>query len=179
MQPAEHQMKTSVGAFVAAFFACISVSLAQESPTQSVEPNPRMESIPGHTPHHPDEISRLLEEWTPPNEEANASGSGDERGFLGHFLTKKAFAEIWTHYAAKLGIKDEYRPNFSTQLFPRLGPKVTDGHATLTIKNTEFPDQTERASTLTRREPSGRTITVSLVSQGEHTFVFVMIAPVK
>jgi hypothetical protein len=47
----------------------------------------------------------------------------------------------------------------------------------LTIKNIQFPGQTERASTLIRREPNGRVITVFLASQGEQTFISVTIIP--
>ena len=135
------------------------------------------------TPHHPNELVRLREEWTPPGEDPHASGSGDPRGFLAHYLSSKPFAEVWAHYAMKLGMttptggEPQYQPNAYTQLFPRIGPRVTDGRATLTIKNIQFPDQPERGATLTRREPNGRTTTVFLASQGDRTFVSVMIVP--
>jgi hypothetical protein len=135
------------------------------------------------TPHHPNEINRLRDEWTPPGDDSRASSSGDTRGFLAHYLSTKPFAEVWVHYATKLGMttpsggEPQYQPNAYTQLFPRIGPRVTDGRATLTIKNIQFPDQPERGATLTRREPTGRTITVFLASQGDRTFVSVMIVP--
>jgi hypothetical protein len=135
------------------------------------------------TPHHPDEIARLREEWTPPGEESRSSSSGDARGFLAHYLSTKPFPEVWAHYAAKLGMTTspgselQYQPNAFTQQFPRIGPRVTDGRATLTIKNVQFPEQAERGATLTRQEPTGRTITVFLASQGERTFVSVTIVP--
>jgi hypothetical protein len=135
------------------------------------------------TPHHPNELVRLREEWAPPGGEPQASGAGDTRGLLAHYLSSKPFPEVWVHYAMKLGMttssgsEPQYQPNAYTQQFPRVGPQVTDGRATLTIKNVQFPDQTERGATLTRREPNGQTITVFLASQGERTFVSVMIVP--
>ena len=154
--------------------------LAQQpaaTPASAVEPPTEV------TPHHPNELVRLREEWMPPGGEAQASGSGDTRGFLAHYLSTKPFSEVWVHYATKLGMttpsggEPQYQPNAYTQLFPRVGPRVTDGRATLTIKNIQFPDQAERGATLTRREPTGQTITIFLASQGERTFVSVMIVP--
>ncbi|HEY3899518.1 MAG TPA: hypothetical protein VGM54_12935 [Chthoniobacter sp.] len=160
------------------------IALAQQPATPPSTPSPSVAAPPiDVTPHHPNEIARLREEWTPPGEEPPASGSGDTRGFLAHYLSTKPFPEVWAHYATKLGMTTpsgsdpQYQPNAYTQLFPRIGPRVTDGRATLTIKNIQFPDHPERGATLTRREPSGRTITIFLASQGERTFVSVMIVP--
>src|SRR5580692_646753 len=56
-------MKTSIGALFAAFFAIAIVATAQESSAPAnAAPSPP-ESRFDTTPHHPDEISRLLEEW--------------------------------------------------------------------------------------------------------------------
>jgi hypothetical protein len=137
------------------------------------------------TPHHPDENSQLLQEWAPPSDEPHASASGDPRRFLGNYLSTKPLPEVWTYYASKLGMtpppngEQPYPANLSLEQFPAAGPRPSDGHAALTIKNIQFPECTERAATLIRREPGGKTITVFLASQGEHTLVFVMIVPEK
>lgn len=136
------------------------------------------------TPHHPDEISMLLQEWAPPTDEPHASSSGDTRGFLGHYLSTKPLPEVWTHYALKLGMtasngEPPYQANCYIEQFPRAGPRPSDGHVVLTIKNIQFLGQTDRASTLIRREPNGRVITVFLASQGEQTFISIMIIPDK
>jgi hypothetical protein len=160
-------------------FLLISIAAAQDS---KPEKSPAAESPGETTPHHPDEISELLQEWAPPTDEPHASSSGDARGFLGHYLSTKPLSEVWTHYATKLGMtspKEElrYQANCYTEQFPKAGPRRSDGHASLTIKNIQFPGQTERESTLIRREPNGKVITVFLASQGEQTFVSVMILP--
>jgi len=173
-------MKTKAAALVGAL---LFISMAEAQQPSATTPVPGAEPSTEVTPHHPDEITRLREEWTPPGEEPHASGSGDARGFLAHYLSTKPFPDVWTHYATRLGLTAtpgselQYQPNFYTQLFPRVGPRASDGHATLTIKNIQFPDQTERGATLTRREPNGRTVTIFLASQGDRTFVSVMIVP--
>jgi hypothetical protein len=160
-------------------------ALAQQPTTSAATPAPGAEPLVDRTPHHPDELSRLREEWTPPGDDPQASGSGDARGFLAHYFSTKSLPDVWVHYATKLGLTARagaelrYQPNANTQVFPRLGPRVTDGHATLTIKNIQFPNQTEGASTLIRQEPDGRTVTVCLASEGERTLVFVMVVPGK
>ena len=173
-------MKTKATALVGAFIF-LAMARAQQPPATT--PAPGVEPSTEVTPHHPDEISRLREEWTPPGEEPRASGSGDARGFLAHYLSTKPFPEVWTHYAAKLGLTPapgsdlHYQPNSYTQVFPRLGPRVSDGHATLTIKNIQFPNETDCGATLTRQEPNGRTVTIFMASQGDRTFVSVLVAP--
>ena len=175
-------MNVIAAVFMGAVFF-VSVATAQQPPSPTTGSAPAIEPSTDVTPHHPDEISRLREEWTPPGEEPRVRGSGDTRGFVGQYLSTKPLAELWVYYATKLGMTApagselKYQPNLSTEQFPRLGPLKTDGHATLTIRNIRFPDQTEAAATLTRREPSGQTVTVFLASQGEHTFVCVLIAP--
>jgi hypothetical protein len=181
-------MNNIASIFIAGTFALTFAAAAQESQplppkvAQNPETTPATEPT---TPHHPDENSRLLQEWSPPSDESHASGSGDERGFLAHYLSTKPLAEVWAHYAAKLGLTpmpaadQAYQSNLYTQVFPPLGPRVTDGHATLTVKNVQFQNETERGATLTRREPSGRTIVVHLASQGDQTFVFVMVSPAR
>ena len=159
----------------------ISIAGAQDSPPVK---SPAPESSGDTTPHHPDEISQLLQEWAPPSDESRASSSGDARGFLGHYLSTKPLSEVWMHYAAKLGLTSpngelRYEANCYTEQFPRTGPRATDGHASLTVKNIQFPGQTERASTLIRRERNGRVVTVFLASQGEQTFVSVTILPAR
>ena len=159
------------------------ISLAAGQESQPVK-SPPPESTSDTTPHHPDEISQLLQEWAPPSDEPRASSSGDARGFLGHYLSAKPLSEVWMHYAAKLGLTSpngelRYEANCYTEQFPRTGPRATDGHASLTVKNIQFPGQTERASTLIRRERNGRVVTVFLASQGEQTFVSVMILPAR
>jgi hypothetical protein len=173
-------MKTTAFILGAGTFLLISVSVAQDSqPVPPAAPGSATEP----TPHHPDEISQLLQEWAPPTDEAHASGSGDARRFLGHYLSTKSLPEVWTYYATKLGMTppptgdQPYQANFHTEQFPRAGPRPADGHASLTITNIQFPEQAERAATLIRREPNGKTTTVFLASQGEHTFVFVMVVP--
>ena len=172
-------MKTTPLLLGAACFAAISIAAAQDAqPVKGAAPE-----TPGETtPHHPDEISRLLQEWAPPTDEPHASSSGDERGFLGHYLSTKPLPEVWTHYATKLGmtaVNNElhYQANCYTEQFPRVGPRATDGHASLIVKNIQFPGQAERESTLIRRERNGRVVTVFLASQGEQTFVSVTIIP--
>jgi hypothetical protein len=161
-------------------FLLVPLSVAQESPPT---PPPVQGSTGETTPHHPDENSQLLQEWAPPTDEPHASGSGDARRFLGQYLSSKPLPEVWTYYATKLGMTppptgdQPYQANFQTEQFPRTGPRPADGHAALSIKNIQFPEQTERAATFMRREPNGKTISVFLASQGEHTFVFVMVVP--
>ena len=177
-------MKTPAAVFIGTLLFAVGAA-GQQPAASTPSPPSGTEPLADRTPHHPDELSRLREEWTPPGEESQASGSGDARGFLAHYLSTKPLPEVWTHYASKLGLnsgpdeKPRYQPNANTQVFPRLGPRVSDGHATLTIKNIQFPNQTECAATLIRQEPSGRTITVCLASEGDHTLVFVMIVPAK
>ena len=160
-------------------FLVISIAAGQDA--QPVKSR-ASESSGETTPHHPDEISELLQEWAPPTDEPHASSSGDARGFLGHYLSTKPLSEVWAHYATKLGLTSpnkelQYQVNCYTEQFPRIGPRPSDGRADLTVKNIQFPGQTERASTLIRREPNGRVITVVLASQGEQTFISVMIIP--
>ena len=173
-------MKTTALIFGAGTLLVIFIAAAQDSqPPQNPAPGSESET----TPHHPDEISRLLQEWAPPTDEPHASSSGDARRFIGHYLSTKPLSEVWTHYATKLGMtpppdsEQPYKANFYAEQFPRMGPRLSDGHAALTIKNIQFPEQTERAATLIRREPNGKTTTVVLASQGEHTFVFVTVVP--
>jgi len=159
----------------------LSIAVAQETPPAKT---PAPESSGDTTPHHPDEISQLLQEWAPPSDEPHASSSGDARGFLGHYLSTRPIAEVWMHYAARLGMTSpnnelRYEANCYTEQFPRLGPRATDGHASLIVKNIQFPGQAERESTLIRRERNGRVVTVFLASQGEQTFVSVMILPAR
>jgi hypothetical protein len=160
------------------------ISLAAGQESQPVK-SPPPESTSDTTPHHPDEISQLLQEWAPPSDEPRASSSGDARGFLGHYLSTRPLSEVWMHYAAKLGLTSpnngelRYEANCYTEQFPRTGPRPTDGHASLIVKNIQFPGQPERESTLIRRERNGRVITVFLASQGEQTFVSVMILPAR
>ena len=171
-------MKTRPLFLGAVGFLTISLAVAQDAPPGK---NPAAESPGETTPHHPDEISALLQEWAPPTDEAHASSSGDARGFLGHYLSTKPLREVWTHYATKLGMTSpnelRYQANCYVEQFPKAGPRPSDGHVALTIKNIQFPGQTEGASTLIRREPNGRVVTVFLASQGEQTFVSVMIVP--
>jgi hypothetical protein len=173
-------MKTNISfSSIVVTLLLLSTAVAQDS--QPVK-NSSAESPGETTPHHPDEISQLLQEWAPPTDEPHASSSGDARGFLGHYLSTKPLSEVWTHYAAKLGMTApngelRYQANCYKEQFPKGGPRPSDGHVTLTIKNIQFPGQTEGASTLIRREPSGKVITVFLASQGEQTFVSVTIIP--
>jgi hypothetical protein len=175
-------MKTKAAAILATL-SVVNFASAQHPAPNSATPTPSPEPPSEVTPHHPDELARLREDWTPPGDQPLASSSGDSRSFLAHYLSAKSFAEIWRHYALKLGAAAPAdgelpcAPNSYTQVFPRLGPRPTDGHATLTIKNVQFPEQTERGATLTRRDPNGRAITVFLATQGERTFVSVTIAP--
>ena len=172
-------MKTTTLFLGAVSLLVISIAAGQDAPPVK---SPAPEAAGETTPHHPDEISELLQEWAPPTDEPHASSSGDARGFLGHYLSTKPLSEVWTHYATKLGMTSpdnelRYQVNCYTEQFPRAGPRPSDGHAALTIKNIQFPGQTESASTLIRREPNGRVITVFLASQGEKTFISVMIIP--
>ena len=175
-------MKATASILGAGIPFLIFLASAQDSPPLQ---NPAQDPTPATTPHYPDEISRLLQEWTPPTDEPHANGSGDARRFLGNYLSTKPLAEVWTHYATKLGMtpppKNEgaYQANFHTEQFPKLGPRVSDGRASLTIKNVQFADQPERSATLVRREPNGKMTTVFLASQGERTSVFVMVVPEK
>jgi hypothetical protein len=173
-------MKTPALILGAGTFLLFLIAAAQDSqPPQNAAPGSESEA----TPHHPDEVSRLLQEWAPPSDEPHTSGSGDARRFIGQYLSTKPISEVWTHYATKLGMTpapddaQPYQANFYVEQFPRMGPRRSDGHAALTIKNIQFPEQTERAATLIRREPNGKTATVFLASQGEHTSVFVMVVP--
>jgi hypothetical protein len=170
-------------ALFAGLASLLFISMAAAQDSQSVK-SPTPESSVDTTPHHPDEISQLLQEWAPPSDEPHASGSGDARGFLGHYLSTKAISEVWMHYAAKLGLTSpnnelRYEANCYTEQFPRVGPRATDPHSSLIVKNIQFPGQTERESTLIRRERNGRVVTVFLASQGEQTFVSVMILPAR
>jgi len=172
-------MKTSL--WLPGIFATL--LLLPMAPAQEPQPARNPAAEPGETtPHHPDEISRLVQEWAPPTDAPRASGSGDARGFLGHYLSNKPLPEVWVHYAAKLGMTApdgelRYQANCYKEQFPKGGPRPSDGHVTLTIKNIQFPGETEGESTLIRREPSGRVITVFLASQGEKTFISVTIIP--
>lgn len=175
-------MKTTASILGAGTLLLIFMAAAQDSPVpQNPAPDPAGET----TPHYPDEIARLLQNWTPPGDEPHASGSGDARRFVGYYLSSKPLPEVWTHYATKLGMTpppdnaQPYQANFHTEQFPRTGPRPADGRASLTIKNVQFAGQTERAATLLRREPNGKTTTVFLASQGEHTSVVVMVVPEK
>ncbi len=161
-----------------ALFAAALLALGPLLPAQETPPPTETEAA---TPHHPDEYSRLLQEWAPPGEEPPASGSGDARGFLGHYLSEKPFPEVWTHYAAKLAVSAsvKFQPNYFQQYFPRLGPLPADGRATVTVKNVQFPGETESTATLTRREPSGRTVTIFLASRANRTVIFVTVVPAK
>jgi len=173
-------MKTNAFILGAGTILLVSIAAAQD-PQPPQNPAPDSET----TPHHPDEISQLLQEWAPPSDEPHASSSGDARRFLGHYLSTKPISEVWMHYATKLGMttppngEQPYQANFHLEQFPRAGPRPSDGHADLTIRNIQFSEQTERAATLIRREPNGKTITVFLASQGDHTFVFVTVVPVQ
>jgi hypothetical protein len=171
---------------MAVFAASLMIGDAQETQPQPSKgiPAPEVDPANATTPHHADEIARFLEEWMPPGEDTQSSSAGDPRGFLGHYLSTKPITEVWLFYATKLGMtpppgsERPYNPNFYSQIFPRMGPRRTDGLATVTMKNVQFTKDSERAATLIRREPSGRVVTIFLTSAGEQTFVFVTIAPI-
>ena len=116
-------MKTAVSIFAAATCVLKVFAIAQPPPSAvsnvPENPAPAAASEPA-TPHHPDENSQLLQEWAPPTDELHTSGSGDARGFLGHYLSTRPLSEVWTYYAGKLGMTpaptndQPYRANLYT-----------------------------------------------------------------
>ena len=176
-------MKMTLALILSGTFAFLATGTAQEPSPAKVPQTSAGEQSNEVTPHHADEIARFLQEWMPPGDDTLAISSEDSRSFLGHYSSTKPFAAIWVHYATKLGLtpapndNQAYKPNDYKQTFPRLGPRLTDGHATLTVKNLQFSSDAERVATFIRREPNGRVITIFLASQCEHTAVSVVITP--
>jgi hypothetical protein len=160
--------------------AATNLALAQDNKAALREGDPGSQGVPPSTnTWAPHELSRqvfakISREWRPPQDK-NVSITGDERSFILVARSDKPFANVWVHYASKLGIEAAYHPNDRSSNTGQLQGRYINSNPKAAGVSLGGSVAT---ATLALQDASARSITVSLVEDGASTLVSVSVASV-